>query len=234
MADVESTDTQSSGIEKHDPQHDTRSVYHIRNEYLCFGYIRDIESMLLNQVIPIDIIQLCSQYHFSYELFLVAHHAYSIQDDGRTVEKISTEYNTAAFGAAKLPSNAHGIYEWTFKILHRETSMYIGITTNLDQPKADLWKGVDGMSCSVSTTGTKVVNKDRSSAYGPSAMFQEDGLIRMQLDLIDMKLTYFRNGESLGVLNNNLPSGDDMFYQMCVTFLNARSKITLEEFRQLR
>merc|ERR1712110_1214594 len=101
-----------------------------------------------------------------------------------------------------------GIYSWTFKILVKKTSMYLGICSvkggdaEIDN---DIWKMKDGHNYCLSTTGTKVKNTERMSS-GCSG-FSAGDVIEMKLDLNDRTLRYFVSdkykGRSIGF--DNIP-----------------------------
>merc|ERR1712228_319446 len=117
-------------------------------------------------------------------------------------------------------SEKGGVYEWTFKIIHHETSMYIGITSEDRQTDKHLWKNNEGNTYCLSTTGTKVENGCRNSGCGG---YHDGDVVQMKLDLNERKLRYELLESSLMTLwkdigFDNIPCGMNIEYKMAISF----------------
>eukprot|EP01083_Nonionella_stella_P161989 531307_1 len=192
---------------------------------LVYGYIRCIEQSL-GHTIPDEIVLICLSFYYSNEYFALAAEHYKIDHESKRIEKTERAYDSSAFGNRKIPSHLGGIYVWTFEILYRDTSMYIGITSDHDKIGTDLWKNTVGTNCCLSTTGTKVKNNKRKSY---SSGFDKGDVIKMELDLDHKRLIYHSKGTGSKIAFE-IPCGPSIAYQMAISFLNAKSKIELIDF----
>lgn len=207
---------------------------------LVYGYIHEIQKELPSEdcafyVIPNGIILICLSFYWIKECFIFAHNDYKIDPKGMIINKINRSVNTSAFGKTKIGSVSDLSYIWTFKVIKRNTSMYIGITSKYGVLDQDFWRPKDSSNYSVTSAGSKVSREERDSAW--NMRFDTNDTIKMELNLFKKRLVYHKNDPHGKLIHksrvafDNIDIGQHISYAMAVSFYNQDCSLELIDFQ---
>ena len=190
-----------------------------RKELLLYGFIKEYAP----SEIPEDVIKTCFQWYHTFDLFKQAGFSITISDDGKTIS--SNAYQTSsAYGDTVIPSisDKNEEYEVELQVLRiKDTEGFICVSIGIDDARC-LNLAKDFCGCKetenygyYSVNGT--VYGRRMDAYGDEYgnSYTEGDVIRMVYNACESTLTFYKNGENQGVIEN-IVSNENLNYRICV------------------
>merc|ERR1711879_1060786 len=128
----------------------------------------------------------------------------TVSADGKTVSKSQAYWYCLAMAKEGYSSGRHA---WAIKVNGDEA--YIGVARK-ELTQLDNYLGADTNSWSVNNTayassGSGSSNRSFGEAFG------RGDVIGLVLDMVDLKLTYYKNGKKLGDAFTNLPAGVKLY-----------------------
>lgn len=128
----------------------------------------------------------------------------TVSADGKTVSKSQAYWYCLAMAKEGYSSGRHA---WAIKVNGDEA--YIGVARK-ELTQLDNYLGADANSWSVNNTayassGSGSSNRSFGEAFG------RGDVIGLVLDMVELKLTYYKNGKTLGDAFTNLPAGVKLY-----------------------
>ena len=156
---------------------------------------------------------------------------YDVLDDRKIICCNTGWKNESVFGKYVIPSSKGGIYTWTFKVIHYDTSLYIGITSDIAGKFSDCFaENTTGSNYAAYYCGYKL-SKGVKKDYNSFKSLNHGDIMKMELDLNKKTLGFWRNDENLGPAYKNIDVGDKIKYKMAISMLNKDTKIELSSFK---
>ena len=216
----------------------------IRTELLVNGYVRVIIDTLgghtLFENVPNYIHSLCMLFYFVYEYFDIIGKGVSVSDDRSRITRNSdvdpsNRYLNTSFGKTKILSMESKIYRWEIKIHKGSRFVTIGISSNYDHRDKHFVKTISSVSdkhiyyAYNGYGGIKADVDEGIVVYSKAAGHVRD-IIELELDLIEKKITFYKNGISQGVAFTDIKVGDDIVYRLSVSLGGKDNKVSIINF----
>ena len=207
-----------------------RAVPDEKSLRLVFGYVRHIENYT-GQCLPDPIILLCVSFYFVLNEFFATRGASTEQyliDESRKVVEVREGYGKEClYGNVAIASESGGIHCWTFKILHKETSMSFGITSDTKNERK-FYQNEESSNYSLLYMGYKN-SKGKSEDYDMDS-FHDGDCLKMKLDLHTKELIYYHNDKCLGAAYTDIDTHSELEYRLAIYLMNQLTKIELVEY----
>ena len=201
--------------------------------HLVCGFVRlTIQTLMLDKVIPQELIDLCMIYYFIGEHFAILVKNVEISDEGMTVTAPTEP--TAAFGHLVVDCNkSSSIYRWTLKITNLSMQVAVGV---VDANQMDIF---------LNNTHFMYERSATNYAYGYSGRFYDSGrdgtqgsgynnddTVTIELNSKNKTISFYTNGKFAGDIKAIKP----LQYKLAVHLYGSEAPIlgkaivTLEKF----
>eukprot|EP01084_Bolivina_argentea_P004864 9199_1 len=203
-------------------------------EYIVHGFIRNCQ--LYNYNIPNELIYLCLQYYYTYPEHFCIRRKYN---DTITHNKLlqNSIFEGTKYGHNIIPSTQQGIYEWTFFINQKFSyaSIYIGIDEHhCKHLNTNFTRGKDTINYGYCSGRNGYGFKSHSGNIQKwGAMYDQDDIISMILDLFSASLSFRKNGKDIGIAYDNIKQDESIKYRMCVARRFVEDSICLLSYKEI-
>ena len=199
---------------------------------LVSAFVHDAKQML-QQDIPVEIVGICATFAVMVEYFeLNTNHkntdSYRLESNKRTIVKMNgfslvrsrRGYETV-MGNVSVHSLSQKTHCWTFEVLQYDMSMCFGIAAEGNGDKYFAFAPHHKMH-----QGTAW----RSSSQKYPFKIDKGSVVKMELNLKRKELTFYVDGECLGVAFDDIKCGEDRYYRMAIEFQFSGSSARLVDY----
>lgn len=195
---------------------------------IVFGWIKSLENVLPNHnnqhyIIPELVKCWCLLYFHDKEYFVTTDDDIDINEAGN-IATVTGNWSQQIFGHLSIDLNSNLKWIWTIKIINGELKhwynyIHIGITAKGDDGNVEFYGydayGIKPDGSNFTTYGEKYGNNDT---------------IKMELNMYDKNLTFYKNDESQGIAYHHINFKDNLEYKMTVSLSSKGNCVELIAF----
>ena len=207
---------------------------------VIFGYIRNVQNILPSNKPFYNIPQLISYiillYFYEYECFEIAGKDIKISSNGKIITKKSTfnlNLKNTTFGEYIIEwknNNDNIIYEWKIKLNKIHRWDVIGFASNHTQNDNDYMSSKINPFYCIFMGGFKL-RLNKILEY--SDVFKSGDIIKINFNLIQKKLIFYKDTISNGIVFKNIQCNDGIKYKLAICLSKNESEIELIDFKVL-
>ena len=209
---------------------------HTLAQFTVSGYVRQHQKETkgfqqynhkLFQNIPPLVTSIVFGYYFMNGYFEIAGYGVGISENGWSIAICHGDWNNSTYSVPIL-STLKRICTWKFKI-HGGSGLMIGISSSI-QTDQQFIKGSKGVRYGYCGWNGNKLDSDHewSDSYGDS--YTKGDTLTVQLDLINGKITFYKNGKSQGVAYENIQQDVNTEYRLAISMGDRNSNIEMTNY----
>eukprot|EP01084_Bolivina_argentea_P188005 323726_1 len=212
-----------------------------RSKYIVFGYIREIESKLNLENIPMLISYLCFSYHYDPEYISKARDdLFEISNDKRTVTAKKEEFSMkhTIYCNQWIHSMSNAIVKWTFKINHlpKMAILFFGLASEQKDNGIynDFGNSIKGKppNYAIADDGDRLINgliPVTIARVNQHVLYSNDE-VTYTLDLQNTTFGCKINNNNELILFEYIKQSNDIKYKMVIQIAGKGGSVTLKNF----
>ena len=237
--------------------HKTKQLSAIDNhtKYSVYGYIKSQHKSLfksspyaLFQNVPIAISSLCTLYYHIEDNLVGSKgsipNLVTISEDGKTIKKRNDpwqirfamplyHYDNDNHGSLIIPSTNKGIYTWSIKMVYLPLMRYsivIGIKSDGYQLATRKHLNYSYFIRYPAGNGSLESHDSKFGRfYGANDIFITGDVIKMELNLKNRQIEYYKNDECLGVAFDFIDVGEGIDYRLYVCVASNNTQLCINQ-----